>query len=82
MPSSPGVTPTALPGFANRSEMKKRYSDASGRDLSSLDFYVAFGYWKLACILQGVYHRYMGGAAAGDRSGIDGVRADSRSSSP
>ena len=66
-----GVTPTALPGFADRAEMKKLYSEASGRDLSSLDFYVAFGYWKLACILQGVYHRYMGGAAAGDRSGID-----------
>ena len=34
----------------------------SGRDLSQLDFYVAFGYWKLACILEGVYARYVGGA--------------------
>jgi aminoglycoside phosphotransferase (APT) family kinase protein len=67
-----GVTPTAVAGFPNRAEMRQRYAAASGRDLSSLDFYVAFGYWKLACILQGVYHRYMGGAAAGDRSGIDG----------
>ena len=38
----------------------------SGRDLSELDFYVAFGYWKLACILEGVYARYLGGAL-GDR---------------
>ena len=68
-----GVTPTAVAGFPNRSEMKRRYAGASGRDLSSLDFWVAFGYWKLACILQGVFHRYSGGAAAGDRSGIDGV---------
>jgi aminoglycoside phosphotransferase (APT) family kinase protein len=67
-----GVTPTAVEGFPSRAEMKQRYATASGRDLGSLDFWVAFGYWKLACILQGVYHRYMGGAAAGDRSGIDG----------
>ena len=68
-----GVTPTAAPGFPNRSEMRSRYEKASGRDLRSLTFWVAFGYWKLACILQGVFHRYAGGAAAGDRSGIEGV---------
>ena len=34
-------------------------------------YYQAFGIWKLACILQGVYVRYAGGAAAGDRSGVD-----------
>ena len=32
---------------------------------------MAFGYWKLACILQGVYARYVGGAGAGDRSSVD-----------
>ena len=31
-----------------------------------LDFYVAFGFWKLACMLEGVYARYLGGAL-GDR---------------
>ena len=34
-----------------------------------LDFYVAFGYWKLACILEGVYTRYAAGAGGGDNSG-------------
>jgi aminoglycoside phosphotransferase (APT) family kinase protein len=67
-----GVTPTTVPGFPGRAEMRRRYQAASGRDLGRLDFYVAFGYWKLACILQGVYARYVGGAAAGDRSSIDG----------
>jgi aminoglycoside phosphotransferase (APT) family kinase protein len=52
--------------------MRHWYAARSGRDLSHLDFYVAFGYWKLACILQGVYARYVGGAAAGDRSSVDG----------
>ena len=66
-----GVTPTTVPGFPDRAAMRARYAAASGRDLSDLDFYVAFGYWKLACIIQGVYARYVGGAAAGDRSSVD-----------
>ena len=67
-----GVTPTTLAGFPSRAEMRRYYAERSGRDLSSLDYYVAFGYWKLACILQGVYARYVGGATAGDRSSVDG----------
>jgi aminoglycoside phosphotransferase (APT) family kinase protein len=67
-----GVTPTTVPGFPRRAEIRERYQAASGRDLGRLDFYVAFGYWKLACILQGVYARYVGGAPAGDRTGVEG----------
>ena len=66
-----GVTPTTVAGFPTRAEIRARYAAASGRDLQHLDFYVAFGYWKLACIFQGVYARYVGGAAAGDRSSVD-----------
>ncbi len=43
----------------------------SGRDVSEIPYYRAFGFWKLACILQGVHARYAGGAAAGDRTGAD-----------
>ena len=67
-----GVTPTTMPGFASRAEVRSWYAEGSGRDLSRLDFYMAFGYWKLACILQGVFARYAGGAAAGDRSSVEG----------
>ncbi len=66
-----GVAPTALPGFATRAQLLDRYAAASGLDVSSVPYYCAFGIWKLACILQGVYARYAGGAAAGDRSGVD-----------
>ena len=66
-----GVAPTALPGFATRAQLVERYAAASGRDVSTVAYYQAFGIWKLACILQGVYVRYAGGAAAGDRSGVD-----------
>ena len=34
--------------------------------MSALPFYVSFAHWKLACILEGVYSRYLGGAL-GDR---------------
>ncbi len=49
-------------GFMNRHELAERYGRVSGRDISQLDFYVAFAYWKLACIIEGVYARYLGGA--------------------
>ncbi len=66
-----GVAPTVLPGFASRAELLARYATGSGLDVSEIAYYRAFGFWKLACILQGVYVRYAGGAAAGDRSGVD-----------
>ncbi|MGA0206090.1 MAG: phosphotransferase family protein, partial [Ilumatobacteraceae bacterium] len=50
------------PGFLDRADLAERYTEVSGRDTSQLDFYVAFAYWKLACILEGVYARYLGGA--------------------
>lgn len=53
---------TTAPGFWTRRQVIDRYAESSGRDLSALDFYIAFGYWKLACILEGVYARYVGGA--------------------
>jgi aminoglycoside phosphotransferase (APT) family kinase protein len=53
---------TAVEGFPKRKELLDRYAGASERDLGAIDFYVAFGYWKLACIVEGVYSRYIGGA--------------------
>jgi aminoglycoside phosphotransferase (APT) family kinase protein len=53
---------TRAPGFPDRAALLERYAAASGRDLSDIDFYVAFALWKLACILEGVYARYVGGA--------------------
>ena len=50
------------PGFLDRADMAERYTRVSGRDTSQLDFYVAFAFWKLTCILEGVYARYLGGA--------------------
>jgi aminoglycoside phosphotransferase (APT) family kinase protein len=60
-----GSTVTAMPGFPRSAEVAAAYATASGRDLSELDFYVAFGYWKLAAILEGVYARSAAGAYGG-----------------
>lgn len=54
--------PTAAPGFATRDEMLAWYGEASGRDLGDMTYYLAFTCWRLACILEGVYSRYLGGA--------------------
>jgi aminoglycoside phosphotransferase (APT) family kinase protein len=56
-----GQPATLAPGFPGRDELKARYTERSGRDLSQLDFFVALGYWKLAVILEGVYARYAAG---------------------
>jgi aminoglycoside phosphotransferase (APT) family kinase protein len=53
---------TTAEGFWNRQQLTERYAEVSGRDLSQLDFYIAFAFWKLACIIEGVYSRYLGGA--------------------
>jgi aminoglycoside phosphotransferase (APT) family kinase protein len=66
-----GHAPTLAGGFPTRAEAVARYAARSGRDVSKLDYYVAFGYWKLACVLEGVFSRYAGGAMAGDRTGIE-----------
>ena len=52
--------------------MLDRYQDISGRDLTHIDFYVAFGYWKLACIVEGVYARYAHGAMGKPAQGFEG----------
>jgi aminoglycoside phosphotransferase (APT) family kinase protein len=61
-----GSGATAAQGFPRKSELRELYAAKSTRDLSALDFYVAFGYWKLACILDGVYTRYAKGAMGAD----------------
>jgi aminoglycoside phosphotransferase (APT) family kinase protein len=63
-----GSGATTAPGFPRRDDLRTMYAAKSTRDLSHLDFYVAFGYWKLACILDGVYTRYVKGAM-GDQGG-------------
>jgi aminoglycoside phosphotransferase (APT) family kinase protein len=56
------TAPTVMPGFPNRAALAEAYATRSGRDLSRLDYYVAFAYWKLAVVLEGVVARHASGA--------------------
>jgi aminoglycoside phosphotransferase (APT) family kinase protein len=67
----PDVSATSTTGMATKAEVLARYAATSGRDVSDVGFYTAFGYWKLACIMQGVYCRYLNGAGAGDSGSVD-----------
>jgi aminoglycoside phosphotransferase (APT) family kinase protein len=62
--------PTTAPGFASRRQVIDRYATTSGRDVGDVGYFTAFGYWKLACILQGVLARYTAGARAGDEGSV------------
>lgn len=69
------TAPTAQEGFLTRQEVLDRYTQMSGRDLSQIDYYTAFGYWKLACIVEGVYARYVGGSMGStDPATFDGFK--------
>lgn len=66
--------PTALPGFLSRAQMAERYAGRTGRDISHLDYYVAFNRWKTAAIVHGVYARYMAGKKSTEGVDIDDLR--------
>lgn len=67
-----GVAPTTAPGFMTRGEVTKAYARHSDLDLEAVAYYQSFAYWRLACILQGVFARYRAGATAGDRGSVEG----------
>lgn len=67
---APGAT--AAGRFLDRTAMVERYVSLAGRGHQDvdrwLDFYCAFAYWKLACILHGVATRYRAGGGGGAKS--------------
>ena len=65
---------TSVAGFPPRSELARRYADRTGRDLSGLDYYVAFNRWKSAAIVHGVYARYMEGKKSTEGVHLDELR--------
>lgn len=60
---------TNLPGFPSRTELADRYADRTGRDLANINYYIGFNRWKSACIVHGVYARYLEGKKSTE--GID-----------
>ena len=67
-------TVTVTPGFMTRKELIDRYERESGCDLSEMHWYVVFGYFKLAGILQQIYARYKNGQTTDERFATFGDR--------
>ncbi len=60
-PGFPSAMPVHLPGFLDRHAAARRYAARSGRDGSALGYYVVFGTFKMAVVLQQIYFRYQRG---------------------
>jgi aminoglycoside phosphotransferase (APT) family kinase protein len=58
---------TVYEGFYTRKEFIERYAEKSGRDVSSINFYLTFAYFKLAVICQQIYYRYKRGQTNDER---------------
>ncbi len=54
-----GAAITAMPGFLTQAQVADRYAQLTGRDLSGIGYYVAFGCFKLAVVLEGIHARYL-----------------------
>jgi aminoglycoside phosphotransferase (APT) family kinase protein len=59
--------PTQTPGFMPREEAVQRYGERSGLEMAGLPYYVVFGTFKLAVVLQQIYHRFHIGQTKDDR---------------
>ena len=68
----PTVTTTS--GFLTRAQFIEAYAQKSGRDISSMQFYMVFAYFKLAVILQQIYARWKRGQTQDARFKVFGSR--------
>jgi aminoglycoside phosphotransferase (APT) family kinase protein len=67
------VGPTTLPVSLTRHEVAERYGRVTGRDVSNILYYYAFGLFKIAVIAQQIYARYVRGATRDPRFAVLGT---------
>jgi aminoglycoside phosphotransferase (APT) family kinase protein len=69
---STGDPVTSRPGWPTRDQIVERYARRSGRDLSRLGFYEVFARFKIAVVVQQLFHRYASGQTIDERfAGFD-----------
>jgi aminoglycoside phosphotransferase (APT) family kinase protein len=61
--------PTMIPGSWTRQQLADRYAELTGRDVSNIMYYAAFGTFKLLVIIQQIYYRFAKGCTQDDRFG-------------
>ncbi len=62
-----GNQPTNLPGALTRGELVKRYAEKAGIRINNFDFYLCFGIFRLAVIVQQIYYRFYHGQTKDER---------------
>jgi aminoglycoside phosphotransferase (APT) family kinase protein len=67
VPSTLNPMPTTTAGFLSRAEAGKRYAEHSGRDVGALAYYLVFGTFKMAVVLQQIYVRFHRGQTQDQR---------------
>ncbi|MFD3454089.1 phosphotransferase family protein [Streptomyces sp. NPDC058691] len=72
-PGTPVSVTGGAPGHPSAAELVERYAAGSGRDVSSVAWYTAFAYFKLAVILEGIHYRFTLGQTVG--AGFDRIGA-------
>ena len=60
---------TTNTGFFTRKEMLELYAEKSGRDITNIDYYLTFAFYKIAVILQQIYYRWKNGEVNDQRFG-------------
>jgi aminoglycoside phosphotransferase (APT) family kinase protein len=55
------MQPCMAPGMLTREEICDIYAEKTGHDLSKFDYYLVYGVFRLAVILQQIYYRYYQG---------------------
>ena len=75
---------TTGPGFLTRAEIAARYAAATGRDVSAVGYYMAFGCFKLAVVLEGIHARFLLNKTVGEGFEKEGPgrAADHRAGAP
>jgi len=55
------MQPSSAPGMLTRREILDLYQEQTGLDTSDFTFYLVYGYFRVAVILQQIYYRYFHG---------------------
>ena len=67
------MQPSAAPGMLTRVEILDLYQEKTGLDTSGFTFYLVYGYWRVAVILQQIYYRYFQGQTQDERFKTFGI---------
>jgi aminoglycoside phosphotransferase (APT) family kinase protein len=66
--------PTVADGFPDAAQLIDTYAAGSAVPVHDLEFYVAFAWWRIACIVAGVHARVSHGATLAPGRTVDGYR--------